>query len=208
MPTILSRVAERKFALLIFDPVYKLLGGMDENKSGDIARLLNELERIAVLTGAAVAFGAHYSKGNQAGKEPMDRIGGSGVFARDPDSILTLTRHEAQDAFTVDPTLRNHSPIEPFVMRWKYPLMERDDALDPKKLKVPIGNGGRQPKYSEDQVLGVLAEAGELEDADWCTGTIKKTDMSERTFYNYKKTLVRKEKVIESKVTPGVWMVK
>jgi len=37
-----------------------------------------------VKTGAAVGFGAHYSKGNQAGKEAIDRVSGSGVFARDP----------------------------------------------------------------------------------------------------------------------------
>ena len=58
--------------------------------------MLNEIEALAVETGAAVAFGAHYSKGNQAGKEVIDRIGGSGVFARDPDSILNFTRHEEE----------------------------------------------------------------------------------------------------------------
>jgi len=39
---------------------------------------------------AASVFGAHFSKGNQAGKESIDRISGSGVFARDPDTILVI----------------------------------------------------------------------------------------------------------------------
>ena len=123
--------------LIIIDPIYKLLGLRDENKAGDIASLLNEIEALAVETGAAVAFGAHYSKGNQAGKEVIDRIGGSGVFARDPDSILNFTKHEENDCFTVDATLRNHPPIKPFVVRWEYPLMCADATLNPSELKQP-----------------------------------------------------------------------
>src|SRR5580700_5023806 len=42
------------------------MGGRDENAAGDIAALLNEFEKLAVHTGAAVIYSAHYSKGNQA----------------------------------------------------------------------------------------------------------------------------------------------
>jgi RecA-family ATPase len=126
LPMLLRQIGRDKYVLII-DPIYKLLGLRDENKAGDIASLLNEIEALAVETGAAVAFGAHYSKGTQAGKEVIDRIGGSGVFARDPDSILNFTRHERNDCFTVDATLRNHPPIKPFVARWAYPLMCADN---------------------------------------------------------------------------------
>jgi len=110
LPLILHGISGSQYDLIILDPIYKLLGQRDENKAGDIASLLNEIESLAVKTGAAVAFGAHYSKGNQAGKEVIDRIGGSGVFARDPDSILNFTKHEQEDCFTVEATLRNHPP--------------------------------------------------------------------------------------------------
>ena len=120
--------------MIVLDPIYKLLGARDENKAGDIASLLNEIELLAVKTGAAVAFGAHFSKGNQSQKESIDRIGGSGVFARDPDTILTFTRHDETDCFTVDATLRNHPPIDPFVVRWEFPLMCVDSTFDPANL--------------------------------------------------------------------------
>lgn len=126
------------FALIVIDPVYKLMAGKDENKAGDVGLVMAHLERIAVDTGAAVAFGAHYSKGNQAAKESIDRIGGSGVFARDPDAILTMTAHQEEDAFTVDATLRNFPPQPPFAVRWSFPRFERDDSLDPAALKVPM----------------------------------------------------------------------
>src|SRR3954470_23651854 len=38
----------------------------------------------------------HFAKGNAAAKETIDRISGSGVFARDPDSLITFTKHEEQ----------------------------------------------------------------------------------------------------------------
>ena len=138
LPRILRGIKRDEYALIVLDPIYKLLGARDENKAGDIATLLNEMELLAVKTGAAVAFGAHFSKGNQSQKTSMDRIGGSGVFARDPDTIITFTHHEEEDCFTVDATLRNHPPIAPFVVRWEFPMMCADLSLDPKKLK-PVG---------------------------------------------------------------------
>lgn len=131
------------FTVIIFDPIYKLMAGKDENKAGDVGQIMAQLERVAVETGAAIIFGAHYSKGNQAEKESIDRIGGSGVFARDPDAILTMTPHQEADSFTVEATLRNYAPVDPFVVSWSYPLFERNDALDPADLKLPKRHGAK-----------------------------------------------------------------
>ena len=113
---------------------------------------MNEIEELAVRTGAAIAFGAHYSKGNQSQKESIDRIGGSGVFARDPDSILNFTKHEQPDCFTVNATLRNHSPIQPFVVRWDFPLMVVDATLNPAKLK----QAGRPELYRAKDLFELI----------------------------------------------------
>lgn len=155
---IVAKLLTRSFVLVIVDPIYKALGNRDENKAGDVASLCNQLERVAVKTGAAVAFGAHYSKGNQAMKESIDRIGGSGVFARDPDSILTMTAHEEEDAFTVDATLRNFKPLDPFVLKWNWPVFFRTD-LDPLDLKRPKNRNSGQfaAKYSKGALLSNLS---------------------------------------------------
>jgi len=125
LPRVRQRIKDANYSLLVLDPIYKLYGDTDENSAGAVAGLMNALEVVTVDSGAAIAFGAHYAKGNAAGKEAIDRISGSGVFARDPDSILNFTRHEEQDAFTVEATLRNHKPIEPFVVRWQYPQPDK-----------------------------------------------------------------------------------
>ncbi len=157
IPKILARIKDSSYALIVLDPIYKGLGKRDENKAGDIASLCNEIEQLAVQSGAAVVFGAHYSKGNQAGKEAIDRIGGSGVFARDPDVILTMTPHEEKDAYVVDLTLRALPQVDPFVVRWQAVRFEKDAAADASKVKQP----GKPMKEAQPKVTyrkGSVAE--------------------------------------------------
>jgi hypothetical protein len=163
--------------------------------------MLNQLEKIAVKTDAAVAFGAHYSKGNQALKESIDRIGGSGVFARDPDSILTMTAHEEPDAFTVDATLRNHAPIEPFVVKWAWPLFYRDEQLDPEQLK-PARTGGRPEKYSPNLLLDELSVIDGARPKELCAKLDEEHGISRRNVYNLKEKLVKKGLLL---VKDGLW---
>ncbi|MFZ4695065.1 MAG: AAA family ATPase [Verrucomicrobiia bacterium] len=193
------------YDLIIFDPIYKALGDRDENKAGDVANLMNLLEKIAVKVGAAIAFGAHFSKGNQAGKESADRIGGSGVFARDPDTIMTMTLHEERDCFVVEPILRNFAPVEAFVIRWEYPLMKRDDALDPTALKQVGGKkaGGPVKEFTEDQILSLLPNEG-FSTAEWCDLAHAKLGCSPRTFRD-RLAMLRESGRIEKTGRKGVW---
>jgi RecA-family ATPase len=140
IPKILGRIRDTGYSLILIDPIYKGLGARNENDAGDIASLLNEVEQLAAKSGAAAVFGAHFSKGNQAGKESIDRIGGSGVFARDPDVILTMTPHEEDDAHVIDLTLRALPPVKPFVVRWCESIFITDRNADPAALKAPQGN--------------------------------------------------------------------
>lgn len=179
LPMVTERTKSQGYALIILDPVYKIYGQTDENSARDTARLLNALELLASETGAAIAFGAHYSKGNQSSKEAIDRISGSGVFARDPDAILNFTRHEEQDAFTVEATLRNCKPIEPFVVRWQYPLMRRDDSLDPRKLKQA---SGRPKLYTVDKLLECL-KGHRLTSQNWLKKASPEIGISKTRFF-------------------------
>lgn len=137
LPKIIQRIRERHYALIILDPIYKGLGGRDENSNADIASLLNEIERMTKQTGAAAVFGAHFSKGNQSGKEAIDRMSGAGTFARDPDVILTLTPHEEEDAYIVDLSLRALPHMPAFVVRWRNVIFEPDASADAKAIRKP-----------------------------------------------------------------------
>lgn len=158
LPKIEARIRDAGYGLIVLDPSYKLLGGLDENKAGDIGSLMNAFERLSTETGATTAFSAHFSKGNQSQKASLDRVSGSGVFARDPDSILTFTRHEEDDAFSVETTVRNFKTVPPFVVRWEYPLMRRDDELDPAKLKQA---SGRPQSFDPAKLLEAILDTNE-----------------------------------------------
>lgn len=157
IPQIIERIKEVGYSLVILDPIYKLYGSANENDASEVAQLLNSLERVCVDTDAAVMFGAHYSKGNQSSKESIDRISGSGVFARDPDSIIPFTMHENEGSFVVEPTLRNLPPVEAFTVTWNYPFMERDDSLDPTKLKQQA-KAGRTREHDPLELLSFIRE--------------------------------------------------
>ncbi len=155
VPRIIERARRENFVLNVLDPIYKLYGNTDENSAGNGALLWNSLEKLATETGAANAFGAHFAKGNASAKEAIDRISGSGVFARDPDSLLIFTKHETDDAFTVEPILRNFAPVEPFAVRWEFPLMKLADDLDPSKLKQVAG---RKKEHNPKKLLTAIAQ--------------------------------------------------
>jgi hypothetical protein len=165
---------------LTSDPIYKLLGGRNENAAGDVQLLLEQLEDMIGSVDGANFFGHHFTKGNSAGKEAIDRASGSSVFQRDPDSILTMTPHENKDCFAINCILRNHPPVEPFVVQWQYPLFVRQDSLDPALLKQPPRSN--QKKYSVVMLAQWLAG-----DALTTTAFQKRlkdeTGMAQSTFY-------------------------
>jgi len=179
LPQIAELIESGKYGLIVLDPLYKGLGSLNENDAGDMAQLMNEIERLAVQTGSAVVFGAHYSKGNQALKDPLDRLSGSGVFARDPDTILTLTKHEEDNAFTVDMVVRNFPKTEPFCVKWQYPMMRRDDALDPAKLKQIAG---RKQEHTVEKIMDVLG-AESLTTGEWAGRCLDEAGVSRSRFY-------------------------
>ena len=150
-----SRTVDQGLSLIVIDPLYKLLAGRQENKAEDMNNLFSKLEQIATSTGAAVLYGSHFSKGNQAAKESIDRISGSGVIARDPDTIMTMTAHEVPGACTIEITLRNLPQVAPFVVMWEYPVFVRDRTLSPEHLKKPPGQA---KLYRPDMVTAILKD--------------------------------------------------
>jgi hypothetical protein len=196
VPKIRERIRNEGYAMVIVDPTYKLLGIADENSATDITALLTMVENLAVTTGAAVVLAGHFAKGNASAKETIDRISGSGVFARDPDSLVTFTRHEEEGAFTVEMTLRNLAPVEPFVVRWDWPLFRRAGNLDPSRLKQAVG---RPASHKPDALLECLGKQ-RLSTAEWRKIAADEQGIPKTRFFTLLKALIDGEKVLKSAV--------
>jgi len=190
MPEIIKRCRGADYSMIIVDPVYKLIGGRNENAAGEMAEVLNHFDALAYQTGAAVVYAHHFAKGLAANKEQLDRASGSGVFARHADAIITITPHEEEGAVVVEATLRNMRAPQPFVMRWNYPLMRIASDLDPKKLK---SKPGRKSKCSVDGIVSCLADG--MTTGQWEAAACKEMGVVPSTFANWKKKAVDEDRV-------------
>lgn len=181
-PKLEEQLMKHQFGLIILDPAYKVLGDRDENANGEIASLMNELEKLAQSSGAAVVVAHHFAKGDSTAKEAADRMSGAGAWVRDPDSIMVLTPHEEQDCFTVTSILRNLPRLDEFVVSWDFPLMRIAPDLNPSALRRPQSKN----KLCTDRefVDAVITEKGKP-----FTSIVKDAEsalkMSRRTTANY-----------------------
>jgi hypothetical protein len=185
MPMIVDRCRGKAYSMIILDPMYKLLGGRNENAAGEMCEVLNHFDKLAHETGAAVIYSHHFAKGSAAMKEQLDRASGSGVFARHPDAIITITPHEQEGAAVVEATLRNLPAPAPFVMRWSYPLMRLAPELNPKNLR---GKPGAKPKFSLTTVLDNLQDG--MTTGQWRESNYLMTSMADSTFFKFKNLAV------------------
>ena len=207
IPKIIERAKNRGYGLVIIDPSYKLIGQGDENSASDVGAMMGSFEKITTQTGtptqagAAVSFGAHFAKGNSSQKEAIDRISGSGVFARDPDTILTFTAHQQPNCFTVEATLRNLPQLDPFVVEFCFPAFQRKADLDPCDLKK---SAGRPSTHSEDKLADLLGEES-MSTKDWQRVAFEDLGVSRTTFFRLKEALEKSGKIMLSKVN-GKWV--
>lgn len=154
-----QRRAGAPYALVIPDPIYCFNGGRDENDNTAQAETMAELSELAERSGAAVLVAHHFSKGNKAQIEQLDRASGAGMFARAVDTFVTLTRHEQDECYTVEATTRSFSKPAPFVVKWHYPLWQIADDLDPSRLRQ-LGQVGRPAQFTAEQIVALLPVGG------------------------------------------------
>lgn len=203
----LLKEIERHQILIVFvDPFYKLVGSGDERVSAEINVIMAAFDEINRLTGATILFAAHFTKGNQAGKEAIDRISGGGSINRDPDNLVTMTRHETEHAFTVDFTLRDFAPIAPFVVQWEYPLLVRTE-LDPEQIKRPPTAKRRSSDYSADSLFGLIQKNDDELSTESLIGLAgEELGWSRRTVFN-KLDALKREKRIFFSMASNKWNV-
>ncbi|MEG2533492.1 MAG: AAA family ATPase, partial [Gordonibacter sp.] len=96
-PSLIRRSLKTRPIAVVIDPIYKVITG-DENSADQMAAFCNQFDKVANELGCAVIYCHHHSKGTQGAKRSMDRVSGSGVFARDPDALLDMIELEQTDA--------------------------------------------------------------------------------------------------------------
>jgi hypothetical protein len=202
--TLIALIEKHGILAVFIDPFYRLLGDHDERVSSELMPILSAFDEINRLTGATVVCAAHFTKGNQASKDALDRISGGASLNRDPDNLVTLTRHEEENAFTVNFTCRDFAPILPFVVKWQYPLLVKTD-LDPARLKRPAH---RPSSCDPEMLFRLIADHDdELDSSELAAKATEELGWSRRTVFLKLDSLKRAGKVFVSKLTDH-WNVK
>ena len=158
---------EKEIGLVVIDPTYKLNNAGQENSAEDVGSLLSEFEAIAREADCSILFSHHFAKGDASQKNSIDRASGSGVWARDPDAIVTFSPHEDDEKLIVEMHLRNFAPQPPFVISWTYPCWERDMHADPTKLAAPPSAKPKRVKPSAAEApAGPVGRPAKAEDGE------------------------------------------
>jgi len=149
--------------VVIVDPIYKISGDRDEVTAVGVGLICRDLDLLAEQTGAAIIYVHHYAKGDASLKSFMDRSSGSGVWGRDVDVSMGLTRHKENGCYTVECEVRDFSPIDKFVVEWDRDMLThvvRND-LDPEELwnAVSARTNGKAVKVTlADKVEDLLRD--------------------------------------------------
>jgi hypothetical protein len=158
-------IREQSFGLVILDPLYSMYGVSEcdnvENSNPKMTELLSTIRAACEQVGAAVIIVHHHAKGDSSTKASIDRASGAGALGRFPDSVLSLIRHEAPNAYVVEIDFRDFPPCDPFVIRREFSIMVLDTDLDPssKKTAKPANT-----KITPEDVLAFLPEEGKAID--------------------------------------------
>ena len=177
-PKLIRRCEKQGYIAVIIDPIYKVMNG-DENKAGDMAAFCNQFDAIANALNCSVIYCHHFSKGFQGGKKSIDRASGSGVFARDPDAILTVTELDVPESLVeskgiplrIEYTLREFKPLEPTDIWNRYPIHYVDDegilseyeppSVDGEKAKVAQKNAEKRQSAEMIQFINAYEKLSE-----------------------------------------------
>jgi AAA domain len=130
---IIKAAQRERYALIIIDPIYKATGSKSDGPGLVVAQICSDLDDIIRASGAAVMFTHHFNKGNSSRVAAIDRMAGSGTWARDLDTLITVTEYrDMPEHYVVETTLRNFPAFPPFVIRRNGLVLEvRDDMALP-----------------------------------------------------------------------------
>lgn len=123
------------YSLVAIDALYKALpAGIDENSNSNITSVYTALDSAAEQHNAAIAIIHHTSKGSQTKKSVSDMGSGAGAQSRSADAHIVLRDHESLDTVVMAAIVRSQKPIEPFCIRFDYPLWKLASEENPANI--------------------------------------------------------------------------
>ena len=185
-----DEIIEKGIGLIVVDPFYKV-HDIDEIDQASVKKVLRSFDEITDKTDATLVYIHHFNKGKASDKNNIDLLAGSGVLARDFDSLMLLK--ENKDGKPVlEFILRCHPPKEPIILGEDYPIKVVDnESMSEGGGTLPSGSEKvTNGKYCFEQIKPVLADNEPISSGELQKKVEKKTGMKKSTF----NTLLKKAK--------------
>jgi hypothetical protein len=145
------------YQFIAIDALYRMLpADASENDNAQMTQLYNESDHLAGMTGAAMGFVHHSSKGSQSDKRITDVGSGAGAQSRATDAHLVLREHEDENAVVLDAAVRSFKPVVPVVLRWNFPLWVPDETADATMLKGKKSVGDERQGKNDDEADNMI----------------------------------------------------
>lgn len=168
--------------LYIFDPLYQCIDAGSENNPESMHAAMDLLIRFAKESGAAVLVSHHFPKGDRTGHRHFDRMSGSSILSRAPDTLITASAHSEEDCFALDFTTRHFRDPKAMVMRWKSPRFVVANALSPTSLFSGKQGSGKQGR--KKNLMALIVPEG-IKDIELNLQAINSLDISKSTYHTY-----------------------
>jgi hypothetical protein len=107
--SILALCRRREVTMCILDPFYMYIG--NENDQEQVKEVIHQMMAFS-KQGITLVSIFHATKGLIGDRQAIDRISGSGIFARDADAILSMSVHENKTSVVLSFTTRNYAEPE------------------------------------------------------------------------------------------------
>jgi hypothetical protein len=151
--------ASRGWDLVIVDALYRALpSDVAESDHTKLTSIYNLIDKVAARLDCAWVNVHHASKGNQSEKSITDVGSGAGVQSRAVDSHIILHRHQEEDCYVLEASVRSFPPFEPLGLRREYPLWRPDAQLDTSALRAP--NSKKQAGADRQGKQAIVAALG------------------------------------------------
>lgn len=127
--------------LIILDPLYMMVPGMNESDQKEVAEILGRLLRLKHEYGCGILIVHHYNKPkSDEDRSPGHRIAGSGVFYRWFQDALYLSKGREPGQVTMELEHRGHAPTQGIHLEFDIGEMgENDYHVDVEVRKSDTG---------------------------------------------------------------------
>lgn len=137
-----SWVRELKPRLVVLDPIYLMMPGVDENSAVGLTPVLRDLLTIKQRHNVGMLIVHHYNKPREADeRRPGNRISGSGVFYRWFESALYLEKGRTPGEVLMTPEHRGAAPGGSIHLEFDIGEMGEPDYHVDVEIKKEVGAG-------------------------------------------------------------------